>query len=396
MFKTRFLLLLVFVLALPLGLAAQAQPGVSLTPPTPPDPNASISWPPPVYLLRGDFEVRGSANLAGMSTHFLEYRPLDEFGNVLPDEDFPWIPATLPNPSAVLDDVLGVWDTTIVPDGLYELRLVINIAGGEPVYFIVAPLRIENEPPPFAVTPTPQIVVPTVAVPVVPTLPPLQPTPTTFDPTPRAEVIVASGNVRSGDSTAYDIVGTVRIGESLRVLAASASGSGWWQVQLPNGRIGWVAPSLVRVTGDTRTLPRVQPPPPPATPTPTFTPTPVSQANLVVTSLTLDPTQPVCAQTFTIIARVQNVGTTPTNSDGNLSLQDVHINTGTVTASTVGAFPILQPGQSFDVVMRLTVSAFYEEDHRITVFIDPEGRIIETNRNDNFGAIQYRLAQGSC
>ena len=50
------------------------------------------------------------------------------------------------------------------------------------------------------------------------------------------------------------------IGETLPVLALSATGSGWWKVRLPNGREGWAAASVIRVTGDTSRLPREFPP----------------------------------------------------------------------------------------------------------------------------------------
>ena len=400
MSRIKVLLLLVLLLALPL-MSVHAQTSTPTPFPTlaPPDPNANITWPPPVYLLRGQFEVRGAANLPNMSTHFLEYRPLDAAGNPQP-ETFPWIPATLPSPSAVLDDVLGIWDTTIVPDGLYELRLTINVTGAtDPVHHEVRPLRIENNPPPFAITPTAPLLPTTAASPVLPTQPPLQATPTAFSSEPTAEVIVASGNVRRGDSTAYEVVGTVQIGETLPVLALSATGSGWWKVRLPNGREGWAAPSVIRVTGDTSRLPREFPPPPPPTPTPTPIPataTPVSQADLIIASITLDPAEPRCNQTFTIRVNVRNVGTTQSNASGTIAVQDNHINTGTVTATTVGGFPSLAPGQTFEALIPLTVSSYYNEQHRISIQLDSSNQVVETNENNNFGSIEYNLRRAGC
>ncbi len=399
MSRIKALLLLVLLLALPLSVHAQTSTPTAFPTLTPPDPNANITWPPPVYLLRGQFEVRGAANLPNMSTHFLEYRPLDAAGNPPPDT-FPWIPATLPSASAVLDDVLGIWDTTIVPDGLYELRLTINVTGAtDPVHHEVRPLRIENNPPPFAVTPSPPPLPTIAASPALPTQPPLQATPTAFSAEPTAEVIVSSGNVRRGDSTAYEVVGTVRIGETLPVLARSSTGSGWWKVRLPNGREGWAAPSVIRVTGDTSRLPREFPPPPPPTPTPTPIPataTPVSQADLIIASITLDPAEPRCDQTFTIRVNVRNVGTTQSNSSGTIAVQDNHINTGTVTATTIGGFPSLAPGQTFEALIPLTVSTYYNEQHRISIQVDSLNQVVETNENNNFGSIEYNLRRAGC
>lgn len=391
MFRKIFLILC--LLLLPLPVSAQV-----FTPtPTPVDPNANISWPPPIYVLRGEFAVRGSANLANMISHFLEARPLDAFGVVI-DEDFPWLPVTLPSTAPVLNEVLGVWDTAIVPDGAYELRLTINISGGQPVHFMVSPLRVENEPPPFAVTPTP-VGVPTLAAtqPGQPTvLPTLAATPTPFDTTPQGEVIVASGNVRSGDSTLYDIVGIVRLGEVVPVTGLSATGSGWWRIRLANGREGWVAPSLVRVRGDIGSLPRVLPPPPPPTATPTFTPTPVSQSDLIITSITLSGANQICNETFNVNVTVQNVGSTSSNSSGTISVQDVHIASGSITETTVGGFPILNPGESFTSNIPITVDTYYADQHRITVVVDSLNQIVETNEANNFGAVEYRLRRGSC
>ena len=42
------------------------------------EPTAEISWPPPVYVLRGETSLRGTVNLADMTGYFIEYRALDE------------------------------------------------------------------------------------------------------------------------------------------------------------------------------------------------------------------------------------------------------------------------------------------------------------------------------
>jgi hypothetical protein len=358
------------------------------------DPNANISWPPPVYVLRGDFELRGTANLPNMASYFIEYRGLNE--DLSSREDDPWLPATLPSTSRVVDDVLGVWQTALAGDGLYELRMTINVTSGSPVFVIVSPLRVENTPPPFAASPTP---VPT-ATPVIPTLvptpvtiPTLVPTPTAIDLTPRAEVVVGNANVRQGDSTFYPVITGLNSGTVVEVIGLSNTGSGWYQVRLPSGGSGWMAPSVVRVTGDTRNLPRVAPPPPPP---PTPTPTPVTQANLAIRSISINPDPPTCRSTFTITVQVVNNGTGPSSSGGNISVQDVHLGSGTVTASTNGVFPPLNPGQTFDSVMRLTVDTYFNETHRLNISVDTAAQVPETNEGDNFGSRDYTLRRGDC
>ncbi|MBZ0299073.1 MAG: SH3 domain-containing protein [Anaerolineae bacterium] len=239
------------------------------------NPNANVTWPPPVYVLRGETQVRGTANLPDMTGYFLEFRRLND--DLTPaDDSLAWTPAILPTRGPVNDDVLGVWNTGMAPDGPYELRLTITGSSGQPVHARVSPLRIENTPPPFAITPTAMVIPTLVPQPNFPTtapdqsLPTLVPTPTAFNLVPEA-IAVISGNVRAGDSTSYDIIGSLVVNQRVSVVGRSSSGSGWWYIELPNGRRGWVAPSVVDVSGDMRDLPRINPP---VTPTPIASPTP--------------------------------------------------------------------------------------------------------------------------
>jgi uncharacterized protein YgiM (DUF1202 family) len=345
------------------------------------NPNANISWPPPIYVLRGDFEIRGSASLPNMTNYFLEFRPINEDLTVPSQSN--WFPATVPSRRVVQDGVLGVWDTTVVEDGAYELRLTVNVRGGQPVFDIVSPLRIENS---FSsegggVLPTPT------ATQVVPTQLPATPT---FDPTPRATVSVARGNVRTGDGTNYPAVAQVTEGAVLLIVGISNRNTGWYQVRLPNGTIGWVAPSIVNVSGNLNTVPLVAPPPPPATPTPTVS------VNLVAGNAFINPFPPVCAQTFSIGFDVANLGTTPTTAPGLVTVQDIRAADGTVQQTTSGAFPIIQPGQTFRVDMRLTVSTWFNEQHRLIITVDPGNQIAETNEGDNVRVVDYVLQPGGC
>ena len=92
------------------------------------DPNANISFPPPVYVVRDTVEVRGTANPVGLGHLFLEVRALSLSAAEMDGEESPWFTATLPRIAAVVDDVLGSWNTSQMPDGLYELRLMIKTA----------------------------------------------------------------------------------------------------------------------------------------------------------------------------------------------------------------------------------------------------------------------------
>ena len=389
MLKHKSLILLTLTLLLALAFTAYAQV-VEPTPGAEVNPNANISWPPPVYVLRGEFTIRGSANVANMTNYFVEFRPLNDDLTPL-DETEPWSPAILPTAAAVQDDVLGVWDTTAVEDGLYELRLTINVQGGQPVFFRVAPLRIENEPPPFAITPTPILATATPA----PTLPP----PATATPSTPTVTANLNANVRLGDSTQYPVIAALLEGESAPIVGISSFGTGWYVIELPTGRRGWISPTVVTVSGDTRNLPRIDPPPVPtpvATATPVPTPTPITNANIVIDAVQITPFPLNCNQTASINVTIRNAGTTPTNSGGSIFVQDVHIGTGQPQQSTVGTYPVLNPGQTFVSQMFLTVSTFHSEQHRININVDSNNQVIETNEGDNFWSSEYQLQKAAC
>lgn len=383
MFKLRSVVFLLLMLAFVVTVQAQENAPVNT--------NAMITWPPPVYVVSGEFVIRGSANLPNMTNYFIEYRALNE-DQTIPNETAPWLPATLPNAAPVLNDVLGTWNTTTEADGLYELRLTVNVRGGTPVIFHVSPVRILNALPPFAAIPT---AIPT-ALPALPTVAsPILATPTPFDTTPTVTA-TTNANIRRGDSTFHDVLGALRPGDSATIIGISDTGSGWYNIQLSNGSRGWIAPSVVTVSGDTRSLPRISPPAPPtATPIP-FTPTPITQANLAVNSLSLSVDPPRCKETFVITVRVTNFGSGSTSSSGSIAVQDVRTSNGTIAATTSGGFPILTPGQSFDATIPLTVDTFFNEAHRITIVIDSLSQIAETNEGDNVVVRDYTLQKANC
>ncbi len=387
-YRNKLFFLVTLVLALALALPAQAQ--VPTPTATPVNPNANISWPPPVYVLRGEFTVRGAANLSNMQNYFLEFRQLNA-DLTAADEAVPWFPVTVPQTQAVQDDVLGVWDTSTVPDGLYELRLTINLTNNQQEQMVVSPLRVENTPPPFAVTPVVPVASPTATVDTQQLLP----TPTQFDPTPRATARLAA-NVRRGDSVIYEAFTGLQPGQTVPIVGQSSLGTGWFLIELPNGARGWVSPSVVDVSGSLSGVPFVSPPPPP-TPTPIpATPTPVSTVNLVAGNFRFDPPAPVCGQTFNIYLDVANFGTTP-NPSGLIGVVDIPAPDPNLTTNTVGALPVIQPGQTVNIgPIPLTVNVHHSQVHQLVITIDPGNQILETNKFDNVINAQYTLLKGSC
>jgi hypothetical protein len=395
--QRRFRIVLAGIAVLLAALVIGAQEPIE--PITVPDTDASIAitFPPPVYVLNDIVQIIGTADEIDMSSYFIEYRPL-LFGEEAIQEtsaDRPWLPASLPANRVVRGGVIGVWNTTTVRDGLYEIRLTINRNNSEPVYFRVSPLRVENDPtddigglPP--VRPT-LMATPTQLGGQV--RPPLQATPTQLGSgTPIVRALTDS-NVREGDDTSYARIGALLTGETAPVLGISSFGSGWYYIQMANGRRGFIAPSVVEFSGNLASLERIAPPPPP---TPPATATPLTSANLQVTGMRLAPAQPTCAQSFDLFINVQNTGSGATAASGILTVTDRNVRTGIVAGTTTGGFPAIQPGASFVVVVTLTVDTFYNEDHDIIIQLDTRGEIPETNEGDNTASIRYQLQQGTC
>ena len=290
-FPRRRLLVLLFTLL------ATAAPAFAQQP----DPNVNILYPPSIYALSGSVDVLGTANVSGMTSYFLEFRPLIDASTTLDagteidataevdggtevDAAIPWQPATLPSHTPVIGGVLGTWDTTLVPTGLYELRLTVFTSNNQAVYAINGPLRIVNTPPTGTVTPTnsaPAFFVVTatpLAAIIVQPQPQIQPQLTAAPQNPMAQAAL-DANVRAGDSTLYAPVGALLTGQTAPIIGRSAR-STWWLIQLPNGRQGWIAPSTVMITGDTSGVPYATPPELTTAPTAAYTATPAGTPNL--------------------------------------------------------------------------------------------------------------------
>ncbi len=371
------------------------------------NPNVTITFPPPVYLLRGEVEVRGTVNLPNLANYFLEFRPLDP-GTLQPfNENDPWLPASLPDTGTLLDEVLATWDTLTVEDGLYQLRLTANVSRQGPTHFVVQPLRVENIVPPFLAT---QIAAQPTLTPTAGSIVVIgQPTPTSggiviIRPTLAASPTSISNdplvtanldaNVRTGDSTAYPVVGSLPSGFTAIVLGLSDTGSGWYYIELNNGRRGFISPTVVSVSGNLANLPRISPPPPPATATPTPLP---STGDAVANGVGLVPAEPRCNEALEVQVNISNVGTVAFATGGVLRVQAQHVGSGSITATGFGNFPVLVPGQNYVVVVPLIINQFGGEDYRILATADVNNNIIESNEgNNNFQSVQFRLRKAAC
>jgi Bacterial SH3 domain/CARDB len=336
-----------------------------------------------------------------MTHYYVEFRRLNDDLTPLED-DAPWFPA-LYGDTAVSDGELGRWNTALIQDGLYELRLSISIENSNPRYIMVSPLRVENDIPPFLVTPSPTIR-PTSA------LPTLFPTPTALGANPRGTLrptqtglesgarvtAVVDANIRAGDATIFPIVGVLFTGESAQVLGLSSTGTGWYLVRAPNGTEGWIAPSAVDPSGDFSTVAFIQPPA-----TPTFTPipptaTPANVPDLLINGFRFDPLAPACGQAFSIFMNVTNIGAGTSLISGSVVVQDILVSNNQVIATGAGTFGTIAVGANFVVVVPMFVNAAPNQAHRIVVTLDSAVQVAESNETNNTFTQDYTLAQGSC
>ena len=376
------------------------------------NPEAHISWPPAVYVVRDNVDIRGTVTLAEMRNFFIEFRPL-MLGMMDADaDDNPWLPGTLPRIETVADDILGSWNTVTLRDGLYELRLTINTGGDEPEHYRVSPIRVENNRPAFmaeqqvAVVEAPETrpeeqVAEQVEEQVEEQATEPEPEPTE-DPRPRVVAIVNS-NVRAGDSTNYGVIGHLLEGDSALIKGLSSYGTGWYYIELANGRSGFIYPHIVDTQGDLDNLPRINPPPLPPTPIPVPTavpPPPQPQstgADLVFHSVRVDPHPVECNQTYRITVTVRNAGSGAATSGGNILVSDRGAN-GTAAAQTTNiAFGPLAPGHTTEVHGFLTPTTHYETHHHVSLQLDSNNQVAETNEDNNFHAdAPYYMKRGSC
>lgn len=385
--RTILLLVLVIALLLPgaFALAQQAEPAAG--PPVTADPNLAITWPKPITEVSGVIDVIGVANVAGMAFYRLEAIALNADLSV--PENAGWIPLTTDITEPVTTaSTLAEVDTTQLPDGLYQFALEAFTGSVEaPVAgpsTTVGPLRVSNDTGSgTGVTATPAPATPS----------PLAPKGAAQGPL----VITSNGavNIRACavvDNNACPVIGYLPAGSTAQILGLSSVGAGWYLISTSTGLPGWVSATVVGVVGDTSGIPIVTPPtpmptspPPPPAPPARPTPAPAASGLAVPTGIGIQNNAiPQCAQTFNVEINMGNVGSAQSPA-GTVTLQDVHVNSGTVTFTSYGGYPALNPGQNYVVVIPANISTYVGDKHELRAI-----------NNGQQQSIRYRLGTGSC
>jgi len=337
-----------------------------------------ISWPPPVTEVWGTGDVLGTASVPGMSYYYLEYIPLNDDLTIPPNA--PWIPATVGVTKPVVNGSLATLDTTIVPDGVYALRLTVNTVDGQSYHDVVAPVRVDNERFNAIFNPGTAAQLP-------------EPVPTQVPQDNRPRVVPSAQytaiNVRRCDLVDNDrcpVIASLNSGESALVQALSTNNTGWFQIQLPSGVVGWVSPSVISQQGDFSAVGRTQPPTPlpVAVQLPSMIPVGQSTSSVVPNGMAIEGGTATCGNTYNVQINVANTGSA-VSPEGTITVQDVNITTGEITYTGYGNYPSLNPGANFVVVMPVRVSVFFSADHEL-----------RTYTNGRQFSIRYQLAQGGC
>jgi hypothetical protein len=144
---------------------------------------AIITNPPSNAVVWGTIQITGSADYPAFQFYIIEFSPEPVTGDR-------WQIVGDIHEAPVIDGLLETWDTTLVPDGSYTLRLrVVRLDGNYSEFFSQQVVVANAQPTPTntpAETPTPESVPPTVTpteVPPTPTIVIEQPVVET--PTPR-------------------------------------------------------------------------------------------------------------------------------------------------------------------------------------------------------------------
>jgi hypothetical protein len=138
-------------------------------------PGPAISTPHPGDVLQGVIAISGTSQVDGFDSSEIDF-------TYSGDQTGTWFLISASS-QPVSEDILASWDTTIISDGTYDLRLRVHLADGKTVEALVTELRVRNYTPVETPTPMPTVLEATPLPTVTPT-PTLLPTPTSLPPNP--------------------------------------------------------------------------------------------------------------------------------------------------------------------------------------------------------------------
>jgi len=128
---------------------------------------ADITRPQPGEAIFGLITIEGSAAHPSFVYYELSFA-------YQPNPSDTWFPIMQPIQTSITDGRLGIWDTTGITDGNYQLRLIVWLENGKSLEAVASDLRIRNTTP----TETPAATKPAALLSPSPVIPADTPLPT--------------------------------------------------------------------------------------------------------------------------------------------------------------------------------------------------------------------------
>jgi len=128
---------------------------------------ADVTRPQPGEAIFGLITIEGSAAHPSFVYYEISFA-------YQPNPSDTWFPIMQPIQTPITDGRLGIWDTTGITDGNYQLRLIVWLENGKSLEAVVSDLRIRNTTP----TETPAATKPAALLSPSPVIPADTPLPT--------------------------------------------------------------------------------------------------------------------------------------------------------------------------------------------------------------------------
>ena len=98
-----------------------------------------LGWDPVYNTVRDIVNLHGSANIPDQQWFFVEAAPYEA------GAEAPWAPIVSYQMSPVVNGHLGKWDTRVMKDGFYQLRLHAVNSAQESSFYVLGPIAVNND-----------------------------------------------------------------------------------------------------------------------------------------------------------------------------------------------------------------------------------------------------------
>lgn len=161
-------------------------------------PDVRVFAPASGDVLQGLVTISGTTNMAGFSASEISFGYKD-------DPTSTWF-LIQRSSQPVEDAMLATWDTSMITDGEYHLRLLVFLSDGQVLESIVVGLRVRNYTPVETSTPDPRALQQATSTPTQTPLPDYQPRSSTPTPLPTNPAELTGQDLRTSALRGVGIV----------------------------------------------------------------------------------------------------------------------------------------------------------------------------------------------